>query len=151
MIIPHLPNGLEQPFPFLSLLHILAATTRRRSGRKRRDDHLPGELIEVLRHQPAHAVVQHARLTIQTHVVRIPVVLLEGQIVRAMVVNFGDGLREGVPELGGLGVWYQLKVNEESLLSTVLEWVVCGPPTDSLASLLPVMAKRTHFTGWFLE
>lgn len=105
MVVPDLFQSLEQHLALLTLLHRVLSDARW----ERWDDVLLRELVEVLRDELGGAFVQLVAVLVQDHVVRIPMVLLKGQVRSVVILDLDDVPRELRPGLVHRDVWSMLR------------------------------------------
>jgi hypothetical protein len=112
MIIPYVFQLLEQLGIVLCMLRGVLVEGRGKGGK----DEFGREPIQVLHDEVDSSIVKYLAMLREYHLVREAVVLLEGQGVRAMVLDFTDVVRELGPDLvdGDVGAmlsardWYEV-------------------------------------------
>lgn len=90
VVLPYLAKRLEEDCALVALLRDVLLAPGRECG----DDVLAREPVEVLDHELVHAFVEHLAFLRKHDVVREPVVLLERELERVVVVDLADVSRE---------------------------------------------------------
>ena len=104
MVTPDFMHRLQEPLPFLALLHGVLF----QSGRKGWEDCLLRKAIKVLDDEVPDAIVEHLAVLTHYQLVTKPVTFLEGKLVRIVMLDFTDVQGKLRPRFVNGNIWAML-------------------------------------------